>query len=185
VLSYAEWEILTVFAAVLGPAEVLAWTLLASIWDIFESTTGAIGSAAEMRCAYQLGAGRPALAKLSAYKSIFLAAIGTLVVTALFVSLMSILPAWLSHDATIQAMLFECFPLIAVGNITMDLGMVCWSLVGSQGRYKLATTIATATTVLVTLPIGAALTLWLRIDLQGLVRFIFIYSFTNLLNCTL
>jgi Na+-driven multidrug efflux pump len=40
VLAYAEWELLILFTACLGPAEIVAWTLLGSVWDVFESTTG-------------------------------------------------------------------------------------------------------------------------------------------------
>ena len=48
------------------------------------------------------------------------------------------------------------------------MGMCCWALVGAQGRYKLATTIATMSSLLITIPIGVIVSVWLRIDLQGL-----------------
>ena len=38
VLIHGEWEVLTVFAAYLGPAEVTAWAVLGNLWDIFESS---------------------------------------------------------------------------------------------------------------------------------------------------
>lgn len=41
--AYAEWEILTFFAATLGPAEAAAWTVMGFVWNTFESTTEAIG----------------------------------------------------------------------------------------------------------------------------------------------
>ena len=60
-------------------------------------------------------------------------------------SLVNQLPPLLTYDATIQGMLVECFPLIALGNVTMStMGMVCWAIVVAQGRYRLSTTIATA-----------------------------------------
>ena len=46
--------------------------------------------------------------------------------------------------------------------------MVCWALIGAQGRYRLATTVASACTLLITLPIGIYLTLELRYNLKGL-----------------
>lgn len=161
-LAYAEWEILTIFAATLGPAEAATWAvsfrydmntivhdmnimfvcerclcfipythphivyfclekILGFVWDVFESTTEAIGDASEVRCAYQLGKGRPALAKLSAYKSMLLATILACVVTAVFMSLNSILPSLLTRDPTIQSMLVELFPLMALGNVTVSV----------------------------------------------------------------
>ena len=51
-MAYAEWEILLIFAAYLGPAEAASWAMLCYVWDIFEATTEGIGDAAEVRCAY-------------------------------------------------------------------------------------------------------------------------------------
>jgi len=167
-LAYAEWEVLTVFAAVLGPAEAATWAVLGFVWDVFESTTEAIGDAGEVRVSYQLGKGRPALARLSSYKSMFLASTLALVVTSAFLAMSNVLPTWLTSDETIQDMLTELFPLVALGNVTMNIGMVCWALIGAQGRYRLATSIATACSLLITLPIGAVTTVSMRINLQGL-----------------
>jgi hypothetical protein len=46
------------------------------------------------------------------------------------------------HNKTIQDLLVEMFPLVALGNVTMSMGMVCWAVVGAQGRYRLSTSIA-------------------------------------------
>ncbi|KAL3784819.1 hypothetical protein HJC23_013859 [Cyclotella cryptica] len=167
-LAYAEWEILTIFAAVLGPAEAATWAILGFVWDVFESTTEAIGDAAEVRCAYQLGKGRPEMAKLSAYKSMLLSLVAASIITTVFLLLNGYLPEWLTTDETIQEMLIELFPLIGLGNLTMTVGMVCWALIGAQARYQLATAINLACSLLITVPLGAVFTVWLRIDLQGL-----------------
>ena len=121
-LAYAEWEVLTVFAAVLGPAEAATWAILGFIWNVFESTTEAIGDAAEVRCAYQLGKGRPEMAKLSAYKSMLLSIVVALIITTVFLCLDDHLPAWLTTQETIQNMLAELFPLMGLGNLTMTVG---------------------------------------------------------------
>mmetsp|Transcript_34971 Transcript_34971/g.64738 ORF Transcript_34971/g.64738 Transcript_34971/m.64738 type:complete len:730 (-) Transcript_34971:83-2272(-) len=168
ILSYAEWEILIVFAAALGPAEVATWGLLGSIWNVFESTTSSIGSAAEVRCAYQFGQGRPALAKLSAYKSMFLSVLISIWSTAVFLCFSGDIPGWLTKDETIQKMLVPLFPLIALGQVTMTMGMVAWALIGAQGRYRLATSIATGCSLLITTPVAALMTIVWRINLQGL-----------------
>jgi len=185
-IAYAEWEILIIFAAFLGPAECAAWACLGLLWDMFESTTSALGDASEIRVAYQLGKRRPELAKISAYKSIFMSLMVSLVVTAAFLSVSSVLPAVLTTDATLQAMLSELFPLIALGNVSMNMGMTCWTIVGAQGRYKLATLIATACSLFITVPIAALLTLKWNIDLQGLTFSIVVgYSMTAAILTTL
>ncbi len=48
----AKWEILTVFAAFLGPAEAAAWAIMGYVWGIFESMTEAAGDAAEVRVVF-------------------------------------------------------------------------------------------------------------------------------------
>eukprot|EP00579_Thalassiosira_antarctica_P001896 CAMPEP_0201871326 /NCGR_PEP_ID=MMETSP0902-20130614/4272_1 /ASSEMBLY_ACC=CAM_ASM_000551 /TAXON_ID=420261 /ORGANISM="Thalassiosira antarctica, Strain CCMP982" /LENGTH=750 /DNA_ID=CAMNT_0048397275 /DNA_START=148 /DNA_END=2400 /DNA_ORIENTATION=+ len=178
-LAYTEWEILTIFAAILGPAEAATWAILGFVWGVFESTTEAIGGASEVRCAYQLGKGE------HAFKSMFLALILAVTVTVIFMSLSPILPALMTHDPVIQAMLAELFPLMALGNVTMNMGMVCWALIGAQGRYRLATSIALGCSMLITIPIGAIVTLRLRIDLQGLTFSVVIgYTITAMLLST-
>jgi MATE family multidrug resistance protein len=181
-LAYAEWEILTVFAAVLGPAEAATWAIMGYVWGVFESTTEAVGDAAEVRVSYQLGKGRPAMAKIAGYKSMLLAFILSIVMSVIFICLTNVLPPLLTHDETIQYLLVEMFPLVALGNVTMSMGMVCWAVVGAQGRYRLSTSIAIACSFVVTVPIGAVLTICMRIDLQGLTFAVVTgYSVTALL----
>lgn len=50
----------------------------------------------------------------------------------------------------------------------MNMGMVAWALIGSQGRYRLATSIALACSWLITIPLAAVVTYGLNIDLRGL-----------------
>ncbi|KAL3812062.1 hypothetical protein ACHAXA_010034 [Cyclostephanos tholiformis] len=168
IMAYAEWEILTIFAATLGPAEVATWAVMGFLWDVFESTTEAAGDASEIRVAYHLGKGRPSMAKLAGFKSMLFGAILSILMSIIFLSLTDVLPSLVTRDATIQYMLAELFPLVALGNITMSMGMVCWAIIGAQSRYHLSTLIALTCSFTVTVPIGAVVTIWMRIDLQGL-----------------
>ena len=180
-LANAEWETLTILAAILGPAEAATWAVLGYVWTFFESTTEAIGDASELRVAYHLGNGHPDMAKLSGYKSMFLATIITGSASAIFMSLANVLPTLLTHDETMQDMLVELWPLVALGNCTMSMGMVCWAIVGAQGRYRLSTTIATSCAFLITIPIAAVST-FMRVDLQGLAFAVVVgYTITAML----
>lgn len=51
------------------------------------------------------------------------------------------MPKWFTHDETLQNMMLNLVPLACLSNLTMAIGMVCWSLIGAQGRYRLATLI--------------------------------------------
>ncbi len=91
-LVYAEWEILTVFAVVLGPTEAATWAIMGYVWDVFESAKETAGNAAEVRVAYQLGKGHPTMAKIAGYKSMFIAFILLILVSVIFIHLTNVLP---------------------------------------------------------------------------------------------
>ncbi|KAL7485945.1 hypothetical protein ACHAW6_011541 [Cyclotella cf. meneghiniana] len=69
----------------------------------------------------------------------------------------------------LKEMMLELVPLICIGNLTMSTGMLCWSLIGAQGRFRLATLITIASGWFVTIPLAAFFVYVLHINLQGLV----------------
>ena len=156
------------FASHLGPAEVTAWAILGSIWEVFYSVTAGIGDAAEIRVALHLGDNHPTMARLSAYKSLLLGMVVSSGVSVLYFYLQDRIPAWFTSDETLQAMLAELVPFVGVANLTMSFGMQCWSLIGAQGKYKLATWITFFSSWGVSMPLAAVYVYVFRIDLQGL-----------------
>lgn len=181
-LEYGEWEILTFFVASLGPAEVATWGILGSIWELFEAATSGLGASASIRVAFHLGKGRPPLAKMSAYKSLFLCFALSLLSTSFFFILGEDITPWFTKDPTLQEMLNNVLPMLGMGNVMMVFGMVSWSLVGSQGRYRLATTISVISSWFVTLPLATLFAIVLKLDLTGIVASLLIgYSTTGLI----
>lgn len=77
------------------------------------------------------------------------------------------LATWLTPDPTLQRLIVEVLPLMGIGNIALTAGTVSWALVGAQGRYRLATSIAFIGSWCVTLPLAAIYTYGFNIDLQG------------------
>jgi multidrug resistance protein, MATE family len=167
-VSNAEWAILTIFASHMGPAEVAAWAILGSIWDIFYSVTAGIGDAAEIRVAYHLGNNHPTMARLCAYKSLMIGVVVASLVSIVFFSLQSQIPKWFTTDKTLQAMLAEMVPFVGLANLTMTFGMQCWSILGAQGKYKLATWISFISSWGVSMPLAAIFVYAFQLDLQGL-----------------
>jgi MatE len=155
------------FASFLGPAEVSAWGILGTLWDALELVTEAVADAAEVRTAYLLGKGKPAKAKLSAYKAIFLGFFLSLFVSSLMLIGGEDVPAWIATDSTLQRMVAELIPLFCIGNIALTVGTISWTLVGAQGRYRLSTAVGFSGAWFVTIPLAAIFTLGLKIDLQG------------------
>lgn len=58
-------------------------------------------------------------------------------------------------------------PLFGLGNITLTIGTLCWTLLGSQGRYRLATFVAFCGSWGVTLPLAALSSAALHFSLTG------------------
>jgi len=160
--------VLTMFAAHMGPAEVATWALLDPVWEILESATEGIGDAAEIRVAVHLGNNRPYMARLSSYKSLALGMCMSLFTSAVFFTYRDKIPGLFTHDPAMLQMLSELIPFITVGNISMTFGVLCWSLIGAQGRFKLATWINVITSWIIGMPFAAFLTYYMNMDLQGL-----------------
>jgi len=167
-LADAEWTVLTFFASALGPAEVAAWAILASIWDIFYKVTTGISDAGEMRVAHYFGRDEPELARLAGYKALLLSMSVASLVSILFFFLQNSIPKWFTVDETLQGMLREVVPYVGVGNLTMQFGMTSWSLIGAQGKYKIATWISAICDWGISVPLAAFFCFVMGYDLQGL-----------------
>jgi len=180
-LEYGEWEAFTFFAAALGPAEVVAWGILESIWDLFEAATEGLAEAGSMRLAFHLGKGNIPASKLSSWKTLFLSTILAVILSSTLFILSPYIPRWFTNDATLIEMVAEQLPLIGFGNIFMVFGMTSWALIGAQGRYKIATLVSATMTLFVTLPLAALFCLGFRYSLISLVGALIIgYSTTGL-----
>ncbi|GFH46032.1 hypothetical protein CTEN210_02506 [Chaetoceros tenuissimus] len=180
-LEYGEYEVLIFFVAALGPAEVAAWGIIESLWDIFEATTRGLMEAGAMRLAFHLGKGDTKKSPTSAWKTLFLSTLLRTVTTGVLFLCSENLSTWFTKDETLQDMVNSVIPIIGIGNILMVFGMVSWELVCAQGRFKLATTVSAAMSFCVTLPLSALFCFYFRFDLKGIVSAIVIgYSTTGL-----
>ena len=86
-----------------------------------------------------LGNGNPRLAKISAYKCLFLGNAFALIMSIAFLLGMPFIPAWFTDDEDLILSVRMVLPYCALGNITLTLGSLAWTLVGAQGRYTIAT----------------------------------------------
>mmetsp|Transcript_27373 Transcript_27373/g.40096 ORF Transcript_27373/g.40096 Transcript_27373/m.40096 type:complete len:740 (-) Transcript_27373:208-2427(-) len=167
-LSNAEWAVLTFFASFLGPAEVAAWAILGSIWDIFYTTTTGISDAGEIRVAHHFGQDEPEMARLVGYKALSLSMMVACVVSIIYFSVQDRIPTWFTVDETLQDMLREVVPFVGIANLTMQFGMTSWSLIGAQGKYKLATWVSFISSWGITMPLAALYCFVLHYDLKGI-----------------
>ena len=89
---------------------------------MFEVTTSSFADAGEVRVAHLLGKGRCEMAKLSAFKSVFMGLVMSVIMSTIFISLINVLPQFLTVDEIIQDMLRMLFPMITLSNVAMSIG---------------------------------------------------------------
>lgn len=180
-LEYGEWEALTFFAAALGPAEVAAWGILESIWDLFEASTYGIASAGSIQLSMHLGNGDIGASKRSVGKTLYISSVFSIVVTASYFIIGDTFSALFTDNRTLQHILNATIPVVGMGKIFMNFGMISWTLVGAQGRYRLATTVSAIMSFCVTIPLAVLFCIYMKLTLDCLVGAIIIgYSTTGL-----
>ncbi|KAG7342247.1 MATE efflux family protein [Nitzschia inconspicua] len=139
ILEYGEWELLTIFVRHLGPAEVATWALLGAFWDVLEALTEGIGEAAANQVAFLLSTGLIERAKSLSWGVINLALIQALILTSALYMSGQYLAILFTADPTIQHLIDKTIVWIGFANVTMSFAQITWSLVGAQGRFRLAT----------------------------------------------
>lgn len=82
------------------------------MWELFEAATGGLSEAAAIRVAFHLGKGDYELAKISAYKALFLSVILSVFITSVFFMLGDSLGIMLTRDLLLRDMLNEAIPMI-------------------------------------------------------------------------
>merc|ERR1712070_351565 len=85
---------------------------------------------------------------------ILLAIVQSILITSGLCMFGQYLAALFSTDPTIQHMTNEAMLLIALANISMCCSQISWSLVGAQGRFRLATSVMFFSRWFVTIPMA-------------------------------
>jgi len=82
------------------------------------------------------------MARKSSFKSMLFGAIFGISLTSIFfLVFQDEIPEWLTNDETLRNMLLSLIPVASICNVATTIGMILWSLLGAQGRYRLASLI--------------------------------------------
>jgi Na+-driven multidrug efflux pump len=160
-------DLSTIFRSSLGRAEVVAWGLLGTIWDVTELIATALSEATEVRVAMYLGTGQPDAAKVLVYKSYWIGAIFATIISLFLMVLHNTIPRWLTSDELLQEMLSDLIPLIALSNLSLSLALLSWSVLYAQNRFQFSVILSLIVTVCVTLPLAGLSSIGWKINLQG------------------
>lgn len=169
VMKYCEWEILFLFAVIMGPAEVAAWGLLGAVWQVTEHLAMAASTASKIRVANLLGSGRPYQAHYSSQKSLFWGVLSSCSLAAILGALQSFIPKWFTHDELLQEMVGKEMPLLCLGVALMSFASMAWAHLCAQGRSYLASGVTILGSIFITLPLVCLSTFHFSFGLEGLL----------------
>ena len=153
-LSQSEWQILTILAAYMGAPEVATWTIMGSIWEIFEYLPTAVNTACEIRVSRHLGKGNPGMAKIAAYKSMFYSTILVSFATAVFVYYRKQIIGLYTEIEFIQETLDSLVMQLGIANILMVIGISAFTILCTQSRIHLATMCYVICSLALTIPLA-------------------------------
>lgn len=151
----------------LGPAEVVAWGILGNIWNGAHELIDSMADASEVRVAFLLGSGDPDRARVSAYKSMIIGTYTALYITCLLYMAGDSLPTWFTSDPALQHILHDILPIFGLTSLVMAMDTISWTIVGAQGRYRLATVIVCIVSWTVTIPLAVLFSVVWNVDLNG------------------
>jgi Na+-driven multidrug efflux pump len=79
-------------------------------------------------------------------------------------------------DPTLQRMIYNVMPLIGLSQMALVISTTCWTILGAQGRYRVATKLGFCGSWLVTIPCAAVSVFYLNLNIQGPVASIVVGS---------
>ena len=164
-LEFSVWPLLALCCKQMGAAQAAAWAILGvTVWEVLTSLTEGLGEAASIRLAFSFGSGRPHVAQTLSRKVLYLALVQGVLVTALLYLLGRLIAAGLSAEPVLQHLLYNALPLLGLANIALSLSQAGWSVVGAQGRFRLATLLVWTCTWCVTLPMALVAVFGFELD---------------------
>jgi MatE len=146
---------------------VAAWGIFGTIWDAINELIEGISNASEVRCAFLLGSDQPERARLSSYKSLMISTFVSFFITSILYMCGEDLPKWFTNDPVLQHLLKDLLPMFGIGNASMCVGSMSWTLLGAQGRYQLATLIVFLVSLFFTIPVAAFFSVHLKLSLEA------------------
>lgn len=181
--EYLKGVMFAVFAAYQGAAEAATWILLWKVWCLIEIVPECIASAATVRVEHNLSRGDLTIAKMVARRSLVVCTISSIFFSTLLMVTRQVFAWSLSLDETLQQMIIEVIPYIALCQPFITAGVSADYLNGTLGRYSTSVGISTLIDVCFTIPLAAMFTYIVGFNLEGLASAMCIgYAVTSVTN---
>ena len=148
---------------------VATWAIVGALWRFLETTTEGFGEAAAVRVAYHLGSGNAVMAEHASYKALAVSTAQSLFLTSVLLMAGKNIAKVLTPDPVLQVLLSSLITHLSLGNFVMNFAMNVWSLLGAQGRYRLATLVILLTRWFVTMPMALVCIYGFHLDLTSVM----------------
>ncbi|ETO08066.1 multidrug resistance pump [Reticulomyxa filosa] len=131
-----DWQlqIITLFSSQLDDVDVATFSSLITILIAFHCLAIGIGEGVQIRCANMLGAGRPRLARYSAYVGMTIALVGGLFIATLIVSLRTVFGRVVSSDPRVVKRYKLLSPMVGSGLVALACFTVAVNVLVAQVR---------------------------------------------------
>lgn len=156
------------FAAYQGTAEAATWVLLSYVWDIVGIAPDSFGSASSCQVAKLLGKADKELARLVSWESLKFGTAISFVCSAFLFIFRKYFVWCFSLDETIERMLYELIPYIALCQPFFTFGWTAMELNDALHLFKRAMVSNALVTCFIVLPLGYFYTYVMHYNLEGI-----------------
>jgi len=163
----AEWFVLTVFAAYLGPAEAATLVLISYIWSFVGIVPTNLASAFEYRISNLLSANNVVLAKRMASASMWMTTISSVLSCAILYLSSNFIVNGVTNDETLQDMLLEIIPYIVLCDPLIAPSTAVSYLNRALAMYKRSAKVELLMTIFVTVPAATISTYVMSYNIEG------------------
>lgn len=159
---------LTVFAAYQGTAEAASWILLSYVWSVVGIAPDSFGAASSCHVAKLLGQEDAELAKRVSWQSLKVGTAVSFFCSALLFIFRKQFVWCFSLDDTIEQMLYELIPYIALCQPFFTFGWTAMELNDALHLFKKAMISNGIVTSFITIPLGFFMTYNMHYNLEGI-----------------
>jgi Na+-driven multidrug efflux pump len=156
------------FASYQGAAETATWILLGYVWAVVETIPECFASAATVRVEHLLTNGHLSAAKEIARRAIALSTITSILFSIILLDTRRYLAWSLCLDETLEMMILEIIPYIALCQPLITAGVAANSLNEVLGKYSLSVGLSSVVDLCFTIPMGAIFTYSMNFNIESL-----------------
>jgi len=166
--GYVHSILLTIFASYQGAAEAATWILLSYVWEFVEMIPLTFASAVTNRVEHNLGRNNLLTSKNLAFRALKICTILSIFCSIVLIETRFWLVWLLSLDGTLETMILEIIPYIAICQPFITIGTTASYMNEAIGIYYKAVSVDAIISICITIPFAAINTYLFNYNIEGL-----------------